>query len=51
MIFPLIDKIYFIVDIFAQIDIDLHDIFEVFCDYWYANIVLVINDDVQDLCC
>lgn len=51
MVFPLIDEVYLIVDIFAQINIDLHYIFEIFCDYRDTNIVFIIDNDVQNLCC
>lgn len=51
MIFPLIDEVYLIVDVFAEVDVYFHDVFEVFRDYWHTDIVFVIYDDVQDLGC
>ncbi len=41
-----LDRVVFVV---AEVDVVLHYVFEILCDDWDADVVLVVDDDVEDL--
>lgn len=49
MVFPLFDELYLVVGVFAEVDIDLHDVFEVLGDDGDPDVVLIVYDDVEYL--
>jgi hypothetical protein len=51
VVFPGVDELDLVVVVLAEIDIDLHHIFEVFGDDRHSHVVFVVDDDVQDLRC
>ena len=49
MTLPLVNKLDLIVSILAEVNVDFHDVFEMFGDDGHSDVVLVVDDDVEYL--